>query len=1197
MSTKGNQTGHDIEAEVSDLYNPGHADGGDAPRGETVTVGSGEDISSDAKDTLSDYLGALVSGQVDGNGNAFRIRSTHIGSEGNLSNVDSTLSTRDAGGDILGGTTLGSFLDVVRDTNSVDGGTAVNRFNQTSTSQYNTEENPFVESGLSAGAPGKGHHLLPEVKHIPPIKTEPGSGGGGDRIDTNPEDYPEVQKKISQVLKSNRFNPSLSGTPFIVDNARGTIELGPEKTDTKMGFSRQTELGVYNPNADEVWEEALKRVGGILTVAATGHTNLQGADIGEPWVLDAASLPSLAQFTGWDLIDGANILAGNIDVEKFTDDPGSGVTKNRTTLLDEENSYKSYGHLNSNLEPFDGPVPFGMLFNTLAGFIGLVGVSALINLFVEMGSGDALSVHEGGLEFPYMDPHRLKKGSHAESDRGMGSMFAALFGIPELNYNFVQCLFAGMLSFYGLQFKPVLLPHEILQALMSLGTAPGYYTVITRNVIRDTQQIVDAITEFAQIGLGSVTGFIAGLFKMIEAVVTSATYRFIMTIASVGNVRLTHIQGHPILSMGDERMLDELPDTPSNRHKKSRAGEDFKRKMFGKGRQEASSLTWRHASAPARYLLPSSYIYGKTYASFLGVDGSNAVETKLTAARNGKADPGDDGGKSDLTGVDGKKFDGTATNENGNRLSKEYVEWIEHNLETEYMPFYFHDLRTNEIISFHAFMTDLQDSFSAEYNSTGGYGRADDILTYSKTSRNISLSFMLVATSQEDHDVMYYNVNKLVSMMYPQYSRGRVVEYAGEGDSQRKFVQPFSQIPTASPMIRLRFGDWLKSNYSKFGISRLFGIGELNENASTIEQPIGTSEREKLLGVRDAAITKFKKEQRERSIDPGAMDAAQIAAALLGSTNHTTGYVNGDLVEFTPRKSYILRNLVGMTAVQAGKKAGGPEADALFAVNFGNHVPRGKVVYRIPIAKGKMSITTPATTPNNPASQEPVAGQPMGYLVEIMDGTPTRKMLGPQISSFKYIRVMHNEIIGLTPEFRQKFILDEIKNSNEIEPPTKDAFANFGEQVTAAGGTQGGRGTPSGPGAVAGFFAAGATGAQFRGNPIIRSFESAGGRGLAGFMTEISFDQADMPWETSIGQRAPMALKVSVTFKPIHDIPMGLDSHGMMRSVAYGVGSISNSVNGDVYEGGLEESKTHVAENIGGQPQRLLSARSDSSEG
>ena len=95
-------------------------------------------------------------------------------------------------------------------------------------------------------------------------------------------------------------------------------------------------------------------------------------------------------------------------------------------------------------------------------------------------------------------------------------------------------------------------------------------------------------------------------------------------------------------------------------------------------------------------------------------------------------------------------------------------------------------------------------------------------------------------------------------------------------------------------------------------------------------------------------------------------------------------------------------------------------------------------------------------------------------------------------------------------------------------------------------------------------------------NPIIRSFESARGKGLAGFMTELSFDWAESPWETTQGARAPQFMKVNVTFKPIHDVPMGLDSDGMMRSVAYPVG-ISRELNGEVYADGKVTEKTAAA--------------------
>jgi len=171
------------------------------------------------------------------------------------------------------------------------------------------------------------------------------------------------------------------------------------------------------------------------------------------------------------------------------------------------------------------------------------------------------------------------------------------------------------------------------------------------------------------------------------------------------------------------------------------------------------------------------------------------------------------------------------------RIPIETVNQLEKQLESEYMPFYFHDLRTNELLSFHAFIESISDSFSPEYNSASGFGRIDDVKTYVKTTRNINLTFILAATSEEDHDMMWYQVNKIVAMVYPQWSNG----YQANTTVNKKidsenlkfnypFKYPFTQVPTASPLIRLRVGDVIKSNYSRTNLARLHGINQVNKN-------------------------------------------------------------------------------------------------------------------------------------------------------------------------------------------------------------------------------------------------------------------------------------------------------------------------------------------------------------------------------
>jgi len=77
---------------------------------------------------------------------------------------------------------------------------------------------------------------------------------------------------------------------------------------------------------------------------------------------------------------------------------------------------------------------------------------------------------------------------------------------------------------------------------------------------------------------------------------------------------------------------------------------------------------------------------------------------------------------------------------------------------------------------------------------------------------------------------MWWQINKLTTMVYPQWSRGRELQIVqgndvGGATSQKfQFIQPFSQIPTATPVIRVRVGDLIRSNYSRFNLKRLFGF-------------------------------------------------------------------------------------------------------------------------------------------------------------------------------------------------------------------------------------------------------------------------------------------------------------------------------------------------------------------------------------
>jgi len=167
-----------------------------------------------------------------------------------------------------------------------------------------------------------------------------------------------------------------------------------------------------------------------------------------------------------------------------------------------------------------------------------------------------------------------------------------------------------------------------------------------------------------------------------------------------------------------------------------------------------------------------------------------------------------------------------------NRFTPEQVGEIEQLLDSEYMPFYFQDLRTNEIISFNAFLDDVSDGFQAEYSSISGYGRIEDAKIYKGTKRSLSVKFHLFAANPQDFEHMWWQINKLTTMVYPQWSKGRELSInqgtnnAGGTQVKFPFIQPFSQIPTATPVIRVRVGDLIRSNYSRFNLKRLFGFAD-----------------------------------------------------------------------------------------------------------------------------------------------------------------------------------------------------------------------------------------------------------------------------------------------------------------------------------------------------------------------------------
>ena len=278
--------------------------------------------------------------------------------------------------------------------------------------------------------------------------------------------------------------------------------------------------------------------------------------------------------------------------------------------------------------------------------------------------------------------------------------------------------------------------------------------------------------------------------------------RFVNYLAQIGDMSVGAGEAGNMAFSENKVALDQIGNHPSLRTVAGR--------KRGKGTQSRLSLT----DTPSLFLLPKSVNITRLQLQALGLEEAGSGDfAALNGANNLFV-----GGDKEQEGIK-QKFQQNA----GGRFDPVQVQRIEDQLEAEHLPFYIQDLRTNEIISFHAFLTSLSDSYSAEWSAQKGFGRIEAAQIYGGGSRSISVNFLVVPMNAEDFDDMYYKINKLTTLVYPQWSQGTMMQ-----NGESTYVQPFSQVPTASPLCRIRVGDLFTSNYSDVAMARMMGANTTN---------------------------------------------------------------------------------------------------------------------------------------------------------------------------------------------------------------------------------------------------------------------------------------------------------------------------------------------------------------------------------
>ena len=114
------------------------------------------------------------------------------------------------------------------------------------------------------------------------------------------------------------------------------------------------------------------------------------------------------------------------------------------------------------------------------------------------------------------------------------------------------------------------------------------------------------------------------------------------------------------------------------------------------------------------------------------------------------------------------------------------------------------DVRNQKYIVLRAFLTNIQDSISPEWNNYRYVGRPDDVYVYKGTTRSVSFSLKVAAFSRREMIPMWEKINYLVGLNY-----GSFVDTSLYANNDGGYYQ--GNPGMSSPICELTIGDYLTS--------------------------------------------------------------------------------------------------------------------------------------------------------------------------------------------------------------------------------------------------------------------------------------------------------------------------------------------------------------------------------------------------
>jgi len=909
---------------------------------------------------------------------------------------------------------------------------------------------------------------------------------------------------LEQVLEEN--NQFSAGKPYVAID---------DPTESNSGFKQfypQKAFGSHNPRkwpdslgeTEPVTLKNLKDLGTQILLEASGEVvnSRNSSKIGDTpeALIGAAATPGAARIgarVSYSRFSPGNII-GNINPD---------YSPPKVSALEGDTERMSYGSPYNPLVPFTG---IGMASSQVASGLLLLTVTGMLTaLAMSIKNSESLQLNptEGnGSGASSANPRSNRLGSYLGDARGyMGRTGTRVSHRPDENWfllhktahEYDEAVRKGIEIFFDL-------PNGIIGISGATQESPGFYVTLLRSLVRDTSDaLVGGIASFVspespvrgtlEPGVtqqNSIADVGTAAVNFVSGIKNSRLLRFMDVVARIGDLALSLEEDG--LEMG-QSIQDVFTDAINDTDYSEAFGTNLNMASLILRNKTSDRISGRlkNVSTIASNTVLSMYqLPGEYTQSEMDYFGETPITNRLL------------GQKLYFHQLDSTK-----------RISAEMVDKYEDEMEAYYVPFYLHDIRTNEMVGMHIFLDNISDGFTADYADTEGLGRIGSIQTYKNTKRSINLSFYMIATNPDDMGEMWYKVNRLVTMLYPQYTEGRTISNPETG---HKFVQPFSQLIGASPLVRLRVGDLIKSNFSELDLARLFGAGtknfQINANGLKRNLNIETSIQEKVQFITD---------QQNSGIFV-ANDAVFFRGTFNGDV--VSSEIGGRIVVVQqPQSTTTLTRNQQLRAIRAAANRQRQQAAA---------------DRRAGVTRRSFQLTD--------GNRLVVLGTVDGSNGDSGSGTYTYRMrlatgVAGTVASDEFLFTVTSQNVHTLFRLDNDEILRRARREATSENPESDALA--GQSALED---------------VKNFFSpVGTDGNGDGGNPIVQGFNSTKGKGLAGFIKSMKMDFTESTWETEDeNSKAPMRLKIDIEFAPIHDINPGLGADGFMTGAPYNIGNI-----------------------------------------